>query len=139
MNTLQPEVDGPIRIEGEAELYTAEGSLIERAQELCLCRCGRSGSKPYCDGSHKDAGFRDAGAVSPDYKSKSTPGGAPGPCLRLTLMPNGPVRCFGNMEIRASGGRGGWVGVMASLCRCGESSNKPFCDGTHRDNGFASD
>jgi len=29
------------------------------AEKYVLCRCGKSGNKPYCDGTHRDAGWRD--------------------------------------------------------------------------------
>jgi len=137
MITLQPQVDGPIKVSGETDVCTADGRLIEHAAELWLCRCGSSSTKPYCDGSHKLRGFRDAAAVPPDYKPKGSSAGAPGPVLKLTLVPNGPLRCFGAMKVEGCAG-GAWSGTYASLCRCGQSSNKPFCDGTHRSAGFES-
>jgi len=33
-----------------------DGEVIEKAQ-VALCRCGHSQNKPFCDGSHKAAGF----------------------------------------------------------------------------------
>lgn len=51
--TLAP--DGPLLLEGavtiEAQDATYSGS------KGALCRCGHSGNKPFCDGSHKDVGF----------------------------------------------------------------------------------
>jgi CDGSH-type Zn-finger protein len=45
----------------------------------------------------------------------------------------------GNLTIRNSSGRDAWHGNRVALCRCGESANKPFCDGTHKQAGFTSD
>lgn len=51
--------DGPLKVEGNVEITTGTGRKIESHAKAFLCRCGASKNKPYCDGSHKDAGFSD--------------------------------------------------------------------------------
>lgn len=48
--------------------------------------------------------------------------------------PNGPLIATGDLQIRA--GAEIRSQPRASLCRCGASANKPFCDGSHRTSGF---
>jgi len=58
--------------------------------------------------------------------------------VKIEIRENGPNRISGPIEIVDMSGanytipEGRWV----SLCRCGLSSEKPFCDGAHRDGGF---
>ncbi len=54
---------------------------------------------------------------------------------------NGPLRIDGDFEIQDQQGNAfGLAGrTSISLCRCGHSSNKPFCDGTHKQIGFQSE
>lgn len=58
--------------------------------------------------------------------------------VKIEIRENGPNRVTGPIEIVDAGGasyaipEGRWV----SLCRCGHSAEKPFCDGAHRDAGF---
>ena len=131
-NVIRPQIDGPLKIEGEIELLAADGSLLKKAAKLWLCRCGRSGAGLFCDGSHTEAGFRDCAAVAADYRPKVLGPGMPGPVLRVTRKPDGPLRCFGDMRVEGADGSS-WSGDQASLCRCGASNNKPFCDGSHRE------
>jgi len=49
--------DGPLWVSGGLEVAREGGSVLETRNRMTLCRCGASGSKPLCDGSHKDAGF----------------------------------------------------------------------------------
>jgi CDGSH-type Zn-finger protein len=52
--------DGPLIVEGAFEVVDAEGRafpLPAHKPLVALCRCGRSGTKPFCDGSHKACGF----------------------------------------------------------------------------------
>jgi len=59
---------------------------------------------------------------------------------KITVMNNGSLRIEGDFEILDQAGRSfGLAGrTKLSLCRCGQSSNKPFCDGTHKSCGFES-
>lgn len=61
--------------------------------------------------------------------------------IKITLRPNGPYRVEapeGSIElVDANGNQIDLTGKPAfSLCRCGASVNKPFCDGTHSKIGF---
>ena len=58
----------------------------------------------------------------------------------IVVSPNGPLRISGNFVIKDGQGKEfGLSGRTAiSLCRCGHSENKPFCDGGHARNGFQS-
>lgn len=51
--------NGSIRIEGEFEVFDAQGQQFDRIGRtvIGLCRCGLSENKPFCDGSHKTHGF----------------------------------------------------------------------------------
>jgi uncharacterized Fe-S cluster protein YjdI len=56
--------------------------------------------------------------------------------LELRASENGPLLVSGGVRILDGEGTVLYEGERAALCRCGGSSNKPFCDGTHKTNGF---
>jgi len=60
--------------------------------------------------------------------------------VSITCIPNGPLRVTGNFVIKDSQGKDFDVAgrTTISLCRCGHSQIKPFCDGSHARNGFQS-
>ncbi len=59
--------------------------------------------------------------------------------VKITVRPNGPFRVEGPITlVDANGAEWDLAGKPAiSLCRCGLSEKKPFCDGTHGKAGFA--
>lgn len=57
--TVTPYPNGPLLVRGDIQLTTPEGEPIPRKRRtIALCRCGLSTIKPFCDGTHKAAGFR---------------------------------------------------------------------------------
>lgn len=55
--TVVPTDDGPYMVSGSFTLTDAEGNEISVEGDAYLCRCGASGNKPFCDGSHRKAKF----------------------------------------------------------------------------------
>ncbi len=176
-------------------------------ETYALCRCGKSGLKPFCDGSHVSACFDGTETAvleirdDPDevlegptlilhdheelcsasnfchrmgnvwnaveksdeepyreiavYEASCCPSGRlvledrvsriscetavePSASLVEDRSENvsGPVWVKGNIPIESADGRTYQVRCRVTLCRCGSSENKPFCDGTHMDVGF---
>lgn len=50
--------NGPLMIEGKLFVSKMSGENIKEGEKLFLCRCGHSSNKPFCDGTHKKAGFK---------------------------------------------------------------------------------
>ncbi|MHB8812866.1 MAG: ferritin-like domain-containing protein [Steroidobacteraceae bacterium] len=55
---IDPETDGPLRVRGNLEITSGTGRVVARITQARLCRCGGSGNKPFCDGTHAKIGFR---------------------------------------------------------------------------------
>lgn len=98
-----------------------------------LCRCGASKNKPFCDGSHTAAGFVATGEPAPGEMGTLE---ARDGLLTVEPIVDGPLAVTGNLEVCA--GTGHTIAKLTEtwLCRCGHSSTKPFCDGTHERIGF---
>jgi CDGSH-type Zn-finger protein len=60
----------------------------------------------------------------------------PGAPTRITPLPNGPYVVEGKAVIQDSSGKVIREVERISLCRCGHSAKKPFCDGSHARVGF---
>lgn len=56
----------------------------------------------------------------------------------IELRPNGPMVVRGRIKVTGAHGEVLTEEMRVSLCRCGASQNKPFCDNTHRAVGFRS-
>ena len=71
--------DGPYLIRGDFQLADQDGNEIAlRRGTIALCRCGRSRTRPFCDGTHKLTGFRSPSAPSPEGPPANLPEGRPG-------------------------------------------------------------
>jgi len=134
-NVVSVMYNGPLYLRGELQVNGAADDMAGVRFRAALCRCGQSKSKPFCDNSHETAGFRDYGAVGESGQGFEAPGGP----LKVGRAPNGPLLLSGSFTIVAASGRRAWKGSKAALCRCGQSKNKPFCDGSHKDAGFEAD
>jgi CDGSH-type Zn-finger protein len=56
--------DGPYLVSGPVEIRNPAGALVKSVDRAALCRCGNSGNKPFCDGSHRRVGFTDPGPAA---------------------------------------------------------------------------
>jgi CDGSH-type Zn-finger protein len=57
--TITPYRDGPLLVRGPFTLRDQHGGEIPVDREVvALCRCGKSRLRPFCDGTHRLAGFR---------------------------------------------------------------------------------
>lgn len=59
--------------------------------------------------------------------------------LEVKVIPDGPLYVRGNFELRADDGTVLRRMNRATLCRCGQSQNKPFCDNSHLEAQFRAD
>lgn len=133
-NRIQLTEDGPVYFFGDIEVQDHQGNTVLEDTRFALCRCGASANKPACDNSHKkiqweadaDADKSKMPEIDEEKHDK----------LLIKLMKNGPAILEGSytMESAEIGEHTSDKGV--ALCRCGGSSTKPFCDGTHKEIGF---
>ena len=196
---------GPYRVTGDVAIFDAEGNLLRQAGTWCLCRCGGSRNKPFCDVTHGLKGFdgsesADHAAIADRRDSYRADGvtvyddrtvcahfgqctarlravfradaepfvdphaaptatitevvtGCPSGALAyavgadpqpvesneppsITPIVDGPYRVRGAIELVGADGRAYERRARQTLCRCGQSGNKPFCDGSHWYAGF---
>jgi CDGSH-type Zn-finger protein/ferredoxin len=207
-------VRGALPLVGRESVETEHGEPIawrrgadfDAGETYALCRCGESGNRPFCDGTHAAIGFEgsesaptntaderqetidgtgitlydDRGALCigagfcgsrlkniwemMDETNESTvraqiaamvercPSGAiryalPDdatpiePSLRpeVGVEPGGPLWVHGGVDVHRADGEPIEPRNRVTLCRCGQSQNKPLCDGAHRDAGFEAD
>ena len=196
---IDPSDNGPYVVRNLETLTNSRGEALATKPTIALCRCGHSGNKPFCDGSHTGVGFasrrqtdgtsdrrRDyqvgrltvhdnrgicahAGLCTEHlpsvFRSGQSPwidpGGAeegeiaalvcrcPSGALSYSLAgveqgdadrppaivvsQNGPYVATGGVELTTDTWGEGASREHYTLCRCGRSKNKPFCDGSHWD------
>ena len=203
--TVTPMPNGPYVVKDLPALANQKGPIEMAKSTIALCRCGKSATKPFCDGAHakinfssgKDENRRDDAVDSYEgngvtiednrgvcaHAARCTEGlpavfkygqepwidptGAtreeiaevvnrcPSGALRLIVggsvdesrqqvgspavfvAPNGPYVVTGAELADVELGKGA-ARSKVTLCRCGQSKNKPFCDGSHWD-GFVDD
>jgi CDGSH-type Zn-finger protein/uncharacterized Fe-S cluster protein YjdI len=130
-NVIVVREDSYYQFKGDIEIHDSNVA-IEQEVRAALCRCGMSKNKPFCDNSHKQGFKATASMVEVDRGASAETGGK----LLVTLHKNGSIEVNGNFELRDEQGNTIQFGSNAWLCRCGHSSEKPFCDKSHKRVGF---
>jgi CDGSH-type Zn-finger protein len=122
---------GPLQLTGNITLVLEDGS-VQYANHLSLCRCGHSGTKPNCNGEHIEKEFLNPGKISEasEIAASQRPSKITVSCIK-----DGPVTFRGRLRMHNQFGQE-VVKMRGSLCRCGQSASKPFCDGSHSRTGF---
>jgi CDGSH-type Zn-finger protein len=71
---IEPELNGPYLVTNIGNLVNSRGERIEARPRMALCRCGGSGNKPFCDGTHARIGFDSTRLESrtPDHRDTYT-------------------------------------------------------------------
>jgi CDGSH-type Zn-finger protein/uncharacterized Fe-S cluster protein YjdI len=136
-NLIRIVKDGPLYISGNLTIPISEDQSHYSDTRMALCRCGASENKPFCDNSHLEINFRgqNSSAAQPDLAPPIETQSE----LEIQPYQNGPFGLKGPFEILSDQGNIFYRGQHASICRCGGSQNKPFCDNSHRRLGFVAE
>lgn len=114
---------GPLKMTGNITLIDESGH-VTHANQMDLCRCGKSRNGPMCDNTHLDTEFLDKAAIS--QASDCLPLKRP-QTVTITCVKDGPLKFRGYLRVFNRKGQE-CVTMQGLLCRCGKSSKKPFCD-----------
>jgi uncharacterized Fe-S cluster protein YjdI len=82
---------------------------------------------------NKDIGAGDKDPALATMEPPVTPVARP---VEIRIMKDGPIVITGKVSLTDNDGKEYKTYSITSICRCGESGNLPFCDGTHRKIGF---
>jgi len=132
VNTVRVRENGPLAFEAPILM---RGEMLAGVRAT-LCRCGQSKNKPFCDGSHTAAGFAATG--EPEGKESVALEARDG-VVEVFPNVNGSLKVTGNLEVVSGTGRTVNRVTQVWLCRCGQSANKPYCDGSHKRVGFVAE
>ncbi len=127
-NQIKVRADGPLLCTGQIEIYNSDGDLLQKTDDAVLCRCGHSSDKPFCDGSHKNTGFKHDGCFTDD-KTESLDKAGP---LKITVRKNAMLIAIGPTHIISADGSCETTRNKVALCRCGDSAKQPLCDISHK-------
>lgn len=135
VNLVRMRENGPLAVNAAISIIGPDRAASDELR-AALCRCGQSKNKPFCDQSHLAAGFTASGEAVTRPSSPLEQRDGP---LVITPLRNGPLDVRGSAEICTGTGRTVDRTLAVRLCRCGQSNDKPFCDGSHRRAGFSAD
>ena len=128
-------VDGlPLgRLAHDGDVWRVE-PIAQTIGDRGICRCGASGTMPFCDREPPFACFEEEPPSGPepapfrwDVPDPARPG--------VALKPNGPVRLAGGVPV-TYGEDPIPSRDRVSLCRCGASRCQPICDSSHKIVGY---
>lgn len=122
-NEVQVTAAGPLKVTGNITLIEEDGT-VTHANHLTLCRCGASKTRPICDDQHLEIEFFDPGTIqrASDTMKVSRP-----QTLTITCIEDGPLVLRGYSRVYNRKGQE-FLSMQTALCRCGQSTKKPFCD-----------
>ena len=67
---ITPYRNGPYLIRGDFTIVDQDGEEVDLTRRtIALCRCGKSRTRPFCDGTHKSIGFQASGLVEGEPSS----------------------------------------------------------------------
>lgn len=135
-HTISVGADGPLYLRGDFEVMDADGHVLLKDTRIALCRCGASKNKPLCDNTHKKVSFQAPGSLGENF-AKTVESDDIEKTIAIKATAHGPLMIKGHVELVSADGQVRYQGNRMALCRCGGSSNKPFCDGTHAKIGFS--
>ena len=128
------EIDGPVQLLSDNEKYCAFARFCDNGQRIWneVQLSGKSHEELSVSMAHHCPGGRlivwDRATVKPIETPEP-------PTINFIEDPaegcSGPIMVRGGVAVISAEGRGYEIRNRQALCRCGKSSNKPFCDGTH--------
>ena len=124
--------NGPLLISGQYSYIDERSESTERDDvALRLCRCGKTGNRPFCDGSHQSFSFVTSDSLNLEYVIRRNKSDESNHVNSMRAMFQGPLIISGSIRL-TDDNEFVWSGERVKLCRCGSSKIKPFCDGAHK-------
>lgn len=133
-----PIENGPLLMTGDLDVRTPDGESIAHENRLTLCRCGMSRNQPFCDNSHLRRNWESGPTNDPQDDWPAPREGATDEPTKVIAKSDASLDLRGHLRIYHSDGKPIAEVGRVLLCRCGQSKNKPFCDGSHETAEFRS-